>query len=442
MLIANRGAIARRIIQACRAMGVGSVAVFSEADAEAPYLDEADETHALSGARAEDTYLNQDALLAVLEASGADALHPGYGFLAENGAFARRVQEAGARFVGPDPVWLERMGDKVSAREIAAAAGFPVFGGSGRIVALDAARAAAEMVGFPLMIKPAAGGGGIGMRVVREAGELEHAISQAAALAERSFGDGGVFLERWIESARHIEFQILGDGAGGAVHLHERECSVQRRHQKVVEESPAPGIPRQEIEAMAERAAAFAAAIGYDNVGTLETLRAGADDYGFLEMNTRIQVEHGVTEMVTGLDLVAEQIRLAAGLPLPGTAPVNGHALEVRIYAEHPRTMLPSTGRLTAFRPPVLHGVRVDTGYQRGQSVTPFYDPLLAKVIGHGSTREQAIGRVLVALKAFEIQGVYTNVPLLEAILTDEVFLAGQVDTGYLQALQGRAVRA
>ncbi len=270
------------------------------------------------------------------------------------------------------------------------------------------------------------------MRVVRAPAELEGALAQAGTLAGQVFGDDGLFLERWIGAARHIEFQLLGDGKGGALHLHERDCSLQRRHQKVLEESPAPAIDRAELEAMADRAAGLVASIGYDNVGTLETLRAGPDDYGFLEMNTRIQVEHGVTEMVTGLDLVATQILLAAGEGLPESQPLNGHALEVRIYAEHPVTQLPSTGRLAVFEPPALHGVRVDTGYQAGQWLTPHYDPLLAKIIGHGNTREQAIGRVLVALKAFAIQGVETNVPLLRAVLGDEDFLAGRVDTGYL----------
>jgi len=436
ILIANRGAIARRVVQACRALGIESVVVYSDADAGAPYLEEASLTHQLPGSRAQDTYLNQAAVLAAIEATGADAVHPGYGFLAENAAFAAAVEAAGARFIGPRPHWLATMGDKVAARTLAEEKGFPVFQGSGRLsegaTAAEISRAA-ESIGFPLLVKPVGGGGGIGMRVVGSAAELESAVSQAGALADQAFGDGGVFLERWAPDARHIEFQVLGDGNGGALHLHERECSLQRRHQKVLEESPAPGIDRAEIEALAQQAQKLVAELGYDNVGTLETLRAGPGDYGFLEMNTRIQVEHGVTEMVTGLDLVATQIRLAAGADLPESRPLNGHALEVRIYAEHPFTQLPSTGRLAVFEPPIgLHGVRVDTGYQAGQWVTPHYDPLLAKVIGHGSTREQAIGRVLVALRAFSIVGVDTNIPLLSGVLGEAEFLKGQVDTGYL----------
>lgn len=435
ILVANRGAIARRVVDACRSMGIESVAVFSDADSTAPHLSEASRTWRLAGERAEDTYLNQAALIEAVQATGADAVHPGYGFLAEHAGFAEAVEASGARFIGPRPHWLATMGDKVAARRLASEQGFPVFAGTERIEADDseALKRLAEEIGYPLLAKPVGGGGGIGMRVIRNVEALETTIAQSRALAGRTFGDDGVFLERWVESGRHIEFQVLGDGQGGGLHLHERECSVQRRHQKVIEESPAPGIERAEIEALAGKAAALVARIGYDNVGTIETLRAGPGDYGFLEMNTRIQVEHGVTEMITGIDLVAAQIRLAAGEPLPEAQPASGHALEVRIYAEDPLTQLPSTGRLSVYEVPRgLHGVRVDTGYGPGQWVTPYYDPLLAKVIGHGSTRAQAIGRVAVALKAFAIQGVKTNIPLLSGILSDEGFLAGQVDTGYL----------
>ncbi len=447
ILIANRGAIARRVVQACESLGIESVALYSDADAGAPYLAEASQTYRLPGVKAQDTYLNQAAILAAIEATGVDAVHPGYGFLAENAGFAEAVEKTSARFVGPRSHWLATMGDKVAARALAEANGFPVFAGSGRLgddsAASDmraAAAKAADAVGYPLLVKPAAGGGGIGMRVVGSAAELDGAIRQAGALAGQAFGDSALFLERWVADARHIEFQVLGDGKGGALHLHERECSVQRRHQKVLEESPAPGVDRAELEALADRAEMLVAALGYDNVGTLETLRAGAGDYGFLEMNTRIQVEHGVTEMVTGVDLVATQIRLAAGAPLPAARPLDGHALEVRVYAEHPVTQLPSTGRLAVFEPPMrLHGVRVDTGYQAGQWISPHYDPLLAKVIAHGRTRELAIGRALVALKAFTIVGVETNIPLLLGVLGDAEFLEGQVDTGYLARFLARS---
>jgi len=445
VLIANRGAIARRVVRACEMLGVESVALYSDADAGAPYLQEASQTCHLPGMTAQETYLNQAAVLAAIEMTSADAVHPGYGFLAENAAFAEAVERSGARFIGPRPNWLATMGDKVAARNLAEAHGFPVFAGSDRLGDVSTAaeiQSAAEAVGFPLLVKPVGGGGGIGMRVVRSAGDLENAVRQAGTLAGQAFGDSSLFLERWAVDARHIEFQVFGDGNGGALHLHERECSLQRRHQKVLEECPAPGIARAEIEALAERAEQLVAELGYDNVGTLETLRAGAGDYGFLEMNTRIQVEHGVTEMVTGMDLVATQIRLAAGESLPEPRPLLGHALEVRVYAEHPVTQLPSTGQLAVFEPPLnLHGVRVETGYQAGQWVTPHYDPLLAKVITHGSTREQAIGRALVALQAFTIVGVESNIPLLRGVLGDAEFLAGQVDTGFLTRYLARTAQ-
>ena len=439
VLVANRGAIARRVIEACERLGIQSVAVFSQADATAPYLAEASEALALPGNSAAETYLNQPALLAALDASGADAVHPGYGFLAENADFAEAVVAAGATFVGPNPRWLRALGDKVAARRLATAHDFPVFPGSELLESVEAALSAAKAIGYPLMVKPAAGGGGIGMRVVTDAQTLKRVFGQASEQARRSFGDGGIYLERWLKNPRHIEFQLLGDQHGTVHHLYERDCSLQRRHQKIVEETPAPNVAADSLLEIAERAAVLAQEIGYDNVGTLETLRSEDNRFGFLEMNTRIQVEHGVTELVTGVDLVAQQIELATGERIGEMPQRDGFAIEVRVYAEHAITQLPSTGRLAVFRPPKLHAVRVDTGYQEGQWVTPFYDPLLAKVIGHGQTREQAIGRVLVALKAFTIQGVHSNIPLLTGILQDTEFLAGQIDTGFLPRYLQRA---
>ncbi len=438
LLIANRGAIARRVIETCDRLGVASVAVYSEVDAGAPYLAEASQVLALTGNRAEETYLNQPALLAALAESGADAVHPGYGFLAENAGFAEAVVAAGATFIGPAPHLLRTLGDKVAARALAAERGFPVFAGSELLDSVAAALNAAEEIGYPLMLKPAAGGGGIGMRVVADANALRRAFGPVSERALRNFGDGSIYLEKWLNEPRHIEFQILADQHGCAHHLYERECSIQRRHQKIIEETPAPGIDAQVLLELAGQAAAMAADLGYDNVGTVETLRTADARYGFLEMNTRIQVEHGVTEVVTGVDLVAQQIRSASGEHLTDMPARQGFALEVRIYAEHPLSHLPSTGRLAVFRPPRLHAVRVATGYQEGQWVSPYYDPLLAKVIGHGSTREQALGRVLVALKGFAIQGVHSNIPLLLGILQDEEFLAGQIDTGYLPRFLSR----
>lgn len=435
ILVANRGAIARRVIRACSELGIASVAVYSEADSSAPYLEEASEAHALVGNTARETYLNGAALLKVLRASNADALHPGYGFLAENADFARSVIASGAAFIGPDPKWLAAMGDKVQARRLMADAAFPVFPGSEPLEDVDQALAAAAMLGYPLMLKPSAGGGGIGMRVVRDDGELKKGFGVAQRMAMAAFANSTMYLEAWHARPRHVEFQLLGDNDGHVVHVHERDCSLQRRHQKVLEESPAPGLDRAEVDAIAESAARTAQSLGYNNVGTLETLRDRSGAYGFLEMNTRIQVEHGVTEAVTGLDLVAEQIRLASGASLPVIPALHGHALEARIYAEDPLSHMPSTGVLRLFRYPALEGVRIETGYCEGQAVTPYYDPLLAKVIGWGVTREQAIGRVLIGLRAFSVQGVKTNIPLLTRVLVHEEFLRGHVHTGFLQEL-------
>ncbi|MEM7080364.1 MAG: biotin carboxylase N-terminal domain-containing protein [Pseudomonadota bacterium] len=432
ILIANRSAIARRIVRAVREMGHESVVVYSEADALSPYLAEADHACALVGNTALETYLNQDALLQAARDSGADAVHPGYGFLAENADFATGVIEAGMRFIGPAPEWLARMGDKVAARQLMAGLNFPVFAGSELLADATAAARAAQDIGYPVLLKPSGGGGGMGMEIVHDADALADAFARSQAVARAAFDDPRMYLEQWIDRPRHIEYQILADGKGRAMHLYERDCSIQRRNQKLIEESPAPGIAPAYLEEQARLAAAACARLGYDNVGTLETLYTRDGESGFLEMNTRIQVEHGVTELVTGVDLVQAQIALSEGQALPAPAERQGYAIEVRLYAEDSHTLLPSTGRLAVFRPPQLTGVRIETGYQEGQSVTPFYDPLLAKILAHGTTREMAIGRVLVALKAFEVSGVQTNAQLLMRVLKDPTFLAGQVDTGLL----------
>lgn len=437
VLIANRGAIARRVVRACDALGIASAAVYSEPDAGAPHLAEAGEAIALAGERAEHTYLNADALLAAMERCGADAVHPGYGFLSENAGFAEAVAARGARFIGPSPVWLRDMGDKIRARALVADHGFPVLPGSGALADLAAARSAADALGFPLMLKPAAGGGGIGMAVVQGQAALEAAFSRAGRMARAAFGDDRLFLEACVLRPRHVEIQLLGDGRGNALHLYERDCSLQRRHRKIIEEAPAPGLDRSAVEALAARAERAAADLGYDNVGTLETLRDADGTFGFIEMNTRIQVEHGVTEAVTGLDLVATQIRLAAGEGLPGRPPLQGFAVEARVYAEDPRTGHVATGVLEHLRTPDLFGVRYETGYAQGQAVTPYYDPLLVKVIGSGATRAQAIGRTLVGVRALEIRGLATNTPLLEQALTSEAFLAGDVHTGFFDVPGG-----
>lgn len=434
VFIANRGTVARRVVRACDAVGCESMAAYADIDAAAPHLAEATATARLPGYLAADTYLDQERLIAAARAAGADALHPGYGFLAENASFARAVAAAGIRFIGPAPDWIEEMGEKTRARAKMAAAGFPVRAGSPVLANVEEAQAAARTIGWPVLLKPAAGGGGIGMTRVDDEAALSAAFATAQAQAKAAFGDGAVYLEAWLERPRHIEFQVVGDGER-CVGLLERECSVQRRHQKVIEEAPAPGIDRERLAAT--EAAAVAALEGYDSLGTVETLFAN-DAFGFLEVNTRLQVEHGVTEEVLGIDLVAAQIRIAAGAALGTAVPAQvgpaGHAIEARIYAEDSERMLPSTGRLAVFRPPTLAGVRVDAGYAEGQWVTPYFDPLLAKVIGTGSTREQAIGRTLVGVKAFAIDGVATNRQLLVDTLGSEPFIAGRLHTGMLQS--------
>ena len=434
VFIANRGAVARRIVRACVKLGVDSVAAYADIDADAPHLAEATATARLPGYLAADTYLNAERLLAAAKAAGADALHPGYGFLAENADFARAVAAAGIRFIGPDAQWLAAMGEKTRARQKMAAAGFPTHPGTSTIADLDELKNAAHSLRYPVMLKPAAGGGGIGMARVDGERELAAAFATAQAQAAQAFGDAAVYLERCLQKPRHIEFQVLGDGNSVVAAL-ERECSVQRRHQKVIEEAPAPGFERERLAQV--EAAALAALPGYDSLGTVETLFCDGE-FGFLEMNTRLQVEHGVTEEVTGIDLVAAQIRIAAGERLadilPSRIAATGHAVQARVYAEDSQRMLPSTGRLAVYRPPTLTGVRVEAAYAEGQWVTPYFDSLLAKVIGTGDTREQAIGRALVGVKAFEIRGVETNRELLMNVLGSEPFIAGRLHTGMLAA--------
>jgi acetyl-CoA carboxylase biotin carboxylase subunit len=436
ILIANRGAIARRIVRACNELGVQSVVVYSPADVHAPYITEATQAYPLTGNTASDSYLDQDQLMAIARKSGAQGIHPGYGFLSENAEFARRVKTEGLTFIGPEARWLEQMGDKVNARAMMSKLGMPVFSGSELITDSKQAEVFAEKNGFPLVVKPAGGGGGMGMQVVRELDQLSAALDQAKAIARKAFASSGVYLERWIEAARHIEFQIVADENGNATHLFERECSVQRRHQKLIEESPAPGIDGAELLAQAQASALICAELGYDNLGTVETLFTPSGEVGFLEMNTRIQVEHGVTEEVTGVDLVQLQISLACGASVPSKISRSGHAIEGRLYAEDPVTQFPSTGVLNAFRPPKLYGVRIETGYKEGQTVSPYYDPMLAKIIAKGDTRAQAIGRLLIALKAFEVKGVSTNAALLMQVLEDPAFLRGEVDTNIIQRIQ------
>ena len=436
VLVANRGAVAARVVRALGGLGVRSVAVYSEADAGAAYVAEADEAYAIGPAPARDSYLNQDRLLEVAVQCGADALHPGYGFLSENAGFARRVEAAGLRFIGPSPRWIEAMGVKTQARALMAEHGMPMTAGSG-LLGADAAEisAAAARIGYPVLIKPAAGGGGIGMLAAADEAALLVAVERSRAMASRSFSSAQVYLEKLVERPRHVEFQMLGDRHGALRHLFERDCSVQRRHQKVIEESPAPGLPRERATAMAEAAAAILATLGYDNIGTVEMLLGADGQFSFLEMNTRLQVEHAVTEMVTGIDLVAAMIRVAAGARLaevlPARISLEGHAIEARVYAEDPVRFLPSPGPLLRFRPPAATAaLRVETGYREGMVVTPYYDPLLAKVIVHAATREVATAELREALAAFEVVGIKTNIAFIQRVLASDAFRGGAVHTG------------
>ena len=437
VVVANRGAVAARVLRALYAMGIKSVAVYSEADYGAPYLEMASETYAIGASPAADSYLNQDTLLALLKKANADGLHPGYGFLSENAGFAQRVTDAGVKFIGPSPRWIEAMGHKTRARDIAAEHGMPMTKGTD-VLPAEPARilAAARSIGYPVLVKPAGGGGGIGMLPAKDESELLAVVERSQSMASRGFGNAEVYLERLLEKPRHIEFQVLGDQHGSAVHLFERDCSVQRRNQKVIEEATAPAIPRSEIEAIATQVTAMVKNMSYDNIGTVEMLRGADGSFNFLEMNTRLQVEHGVTEEITGVDLVQAQIRSAAGDKLvdilPAKIEIKGHAIQARVYAEDPKNFFPSPGKLTVFRPPQDPTIRVDTGYAEGRDVTPFYDPMLAKVIVHAATREAAIDRLIEALTAFDIQGLKNNIPAVLTILRSEQFRDGAVHTGLI----------
>ena len=435
LLIANRGEIAARVIRTAHALGVATVAVYSDPDADAPFVTLADEAVRLPGAAAADTYLRGDLIIAAATATGAHAVHPGYGFLSENAAFARACADAGLIFVGPAPATITVMGDKIAAKALMAEAGVPVLPSVTVTEAGDLAAEAAE-VGFPLLVKAAFGGGGRGMRLVADMAGLEQAVSSARREAAAAFGDGTVFLERYVPDPRHVEVQIIGDAHGDVIHLFERECSIQRRYQKIVEESPSPAVDGPLRQALARAAVTAGQAVGYTGAGTVEFVLDRDGSFYFLEMNTRLQVEHPVTEEVTGLDLVELQLRIAEGEPLPPEAreaAISGHAIEARLYAEDvPAGFVPVTGTLHRFAIPAGPGLRVDTGFRDGSVVSPHYDAMLAKVIARGRTRADAARRLARALRDAEIHGVTTNRDLLVAILREPDFLAGATDTGYL----------
>ena len=432
VLIANRGEIAVRIVRACRELGLVSVAVFSTADERALHVRLADEAVCIGPPHARESYLNAGALIAAAKNTGADAVHPGYGFLAENARFAAACEEAGLAFVGPPARVIEQMGDKVAARKLAADAGVPTVPGTTGTTTLGEALETAEALGYPVLVKAAAGGGGRGIRAARDPDELRSVVAGAAREAEAAFGDESLYLEKLLEGARHVEVQVLGDLHGTVVHVYERECSLQRRRQKLLEESPAPGLDGESRDAVASAAAALARAVGYTSAGTVEFLFDRDGSFYFIEMNTRIQVEHPVTEMTCGVDLVKEQLRIAAGEPLSVTQEEiqpRGWAIELRINAEDPdRAFMPSPGVVEAIELPGGPGVRVDTAVYPGYTVPPYYDSLIAKLIVWGRDRDEAIARARRALGELRLEGIATTVPFHLRLLADERVVAGDYD--------------
>jgi acetyl/propionyl-CoA carboxylase alpha subunit len=442
LLIANRGEIARRIIRTARRLGVWTVAVYSEADADAPHVREADQAVLIGGPAARDSYLKTEAILAAARATGAQAIHPGYGFLSENAAFAQSVIDAGLVWVGPPPSAIDAMGLKDAAKRLMAQAGVPTTPGYlGDDQAPERLASEAGAIGWPVLIKAVAGGGGKGMRKVEAAGDFAAALASCKREAAASFGDDRVLLEKYVTRPRHLEVQVFADKHGGVVHLFERDCSLQRRHQKVIEEAPAPGLGAEARAAICDAAVKAARAVGYEGAGTIEFIADAseglrADRIWFMEMNTRLQVEHPVTEAVTGQDLVEWQLRVASGEPLPLAQDqiiLNGHAIEARLYAEVPQTgFLPSTGPLTRFRLP--SGVRIDSAVEEGGAVTPFYDPMIAKLIAHGPDRTTAAARLAKACRTVQVYPVRTNAAFLARCLDDPDFIQGAVDTGFIEA--------
>ncbi|OKI57838.1 acetyl-CoA carboxylase biotin carboxylase subunit [Micromonospora sp. CB01531] len=451
LLVANRGEIARRIIRTAKRLGIRAIAVHSEADAGLPFVTEADEAVCVGPANPAQSYRNVEAILAAAKSTGAQAIHPGYGFLSENADFARTVEASGLIWVGPGADAITAMGDKINARNLMAAAGVPVAPGTTDPAAdLAAAVAAAAEIGYPVMVKAAAGGGGMGMGVATDEAALRTEYDKVRSFAERMFGDGSVLIERYFPRVRHVEVQILGLADGRVVALGERECSVQRRNQKLVEESPSPAVSAELRERFLAAAVRAGEAVGYRNAGTVECLLvprqrdfdgdgSGSEEFFFLEMNTRLQVEHPVTEYVYGVDLVEEQLRVAAGLAPtfdPDALAPRGHAIELRINAEDPKRFLPGPGAITTWNEPAGEGVRVDSGYVAGNTVTPFYDSLMAKLIVSGATREEAVERARAAVSQFEIAGPKNNLPFFAELLENPEFLSGDYDTGIVSRMR------
>ena len=440
ILIANRGEIALRIQRACKELGIATVAVHSTADADAMHVRLADESVCIGPPPARDSYLNIPALVTACEITGADAVHPGYGFLSENARFAEILEEHKITFIGPTSEHIRIMGDKIEAKETAKKLGIPVVPGSDGAITTEAeALKVAKAMGFPVLIKAAAGGGGRGMKVANNAGEIGVALATARAEAKAAFNDDAVYIEKYLLKPRHIEIQVFGDGKGNAIHLGERDCSLQRRHQKVLEESPSPALNAAQRKKIGETVAAAMRKIKYRGAGTVEFLYEDGEFY-FIEMNTRLQVEHPVTEMVTGLDLVLEQIRIASGAPLSVTQDevvLSGHAIECRINAENPRTFRPSPGQITYWHPPGGLGVRVDSGIYQGYRIPPFYDSLIGKLIVTGKTRNDCLMRLKRALSEFVIDGIETTIPLFQDLVTQKEIVDGAYDIHWLEKYLG-----
>jgi acetyl-CoA carboxylase biotin carboxylase subunit len=436
ILIANRGEIALRVHRACKEMGIATVAVHSEADAGAMHVRLADESVCIGPAPAAKSYLNVPAIISAAEITGAEAIHPGYGFLSENARFAEIVGAHGMTFIGPKPEHIQVMGDKISAKKTVKAAGIPVVPGSeGGVETVEEAFAAAEQIGFPVLIKAAAGGGGRGMKVAKNADQLEEAVMTAQTEAKAAFGDGAVYMERYLQKPRHIEIQVIADSHGTVCHLGERDCSLQRRHQKVLEEAPSPVIDAAARAKIGETVVEAVAKIGYLGVGTIEFLYEDGEFF-FIEMNTRLQVEHPVTEAVTGIDLVREQIRIAAGMPLSFSQKdvmIEGHAIECRINAENPKTFTPSPGLVTDFHAPGGLGVRLDSAVYAGYSIPPYYDSLIGKLIVHGRDRDEAVSRMQRCLGEMVVGGIDTTIPLFQELLQNPDIAAGRYDIHWLE---------
>ncbi|GAA0611554.1 acetyl-CoA carboxylase biotin carboxylase subunit [Virgibacillus siamensis] len=436
VLVANRGEIAARVIRTCKKLDIGTVAVYSEADQQAPFVEMADESFLIGPPRVNESYLNVDKIISIAKEASVDAIHPGYGFLSESGQFSDKCEQNDILFIGPSKTVMEKMGSKIEARKAMKAAGVPVVPGTEDAVAsADEAIEIAKDIGYPIMLKASAGGGGIGMQVVRSDDELMKAFESNSKRAKTFFGDGAMFMEKKLENARHIEIQLLADSHGNAVHLFERECSIQRRNQKVVEEAPSPFISEETRQKMGNAAVKAAESLGYTNAGTIEFLVDGQENFYFLEMNTRIQVEHPITEEITGLDIVEKQLDIADGKELQlqqKDLTIDGHAIEVRIYAEDPKTFFPSPGHIDVFQLPEGEYIRNEAAVTGNYDVTPFYDPMIGKLIVKGKDRNEAISRMKEALRSYKVEGIKTNIPMLLDVIENDEFKKGNTTTAFV----------